>query len=182
MPTTMRAAGRASVRRAAVRVAAIRGIVVRGVGLVGLIAVAAAGCGSGQPASSPPSLGAAPADYLAIAKPANHRLDVATSAYAKDIRHNLAAARRDLLAEAATELWFDQHLAKISLPAQIEATAQAMIRANNRRIALTKLQARSETLAAMASFTARHAAADTAVEAQSRIIRRQLGLPPPPVT
>ena len=123
---------------------------------------------------------AAAADYLAIAKPANHRLDDETGGYAKDVHRNLAAARSDLRAEAATERWFDQHLTKIPLPPPIAATARAMIRPNQHRISLTEQQARSMTLAEMASFTSRHKAADAAVEAQSRIIRRQLGLPPPP--
>jgi hypothetical protein len=165
--------------------------------LLGLIALAAAGCASGHSPSqaaqptrhgtvpatsgaSSSSVRAAAADYLAIAKPANHRLDDETGAYAKDMHRNLAAARSDLLAEAATERWFDQHLTKIPLPPAIAATARSMIQANQLRIALTEQQARSMTLAEMASFTSRHKAADAAVEAQSRIIRRQLGLPPPP--
>lgn len=165
--------------------------------LLGLIGLAAAGCASSHsasPAAQPTGQGTAPAtsgassssvraaaaDYLAIAKPANHRLDEETGAYAKDVHRNLAAAKSDLLAEAATELWFDQHLTKIPLRPSIAATARAMIRANQHRILLTEQQAGSMTLAQMASFTRRHKAADAAVEAQSRIIRSQLGLPPPP--
>jgi hypothetical protein len=167
--------------------------------LLGLIGLAAAGCASSHsanPAAQPTGQGtarassgassssvrAAAAEYLAIAKSANHRLDKETGAYAKDVHRNLAAAKSDLLAEAATELWFDQHLTKIPLPPPIAATARAMIRANRHRILLTVQQAASMTLAEMASFTSRHKAADTAVEAQSRIIRSQLGLPPPPVS
>jgi hypothetical protein len=165
--------------------------------LLGLIALAAGGCANGHspsPAAQPtrqgtsPAIGdasssserAAAAAYLAIAKPANHRLDEETGSYARDVHRNLAAARSDLRAEAATERWFDQHLTKIKLPPPIAATARAMIRANQHRIYLTEQQARSMTLAEMASFTSRHKAADAAVEAQSRLIRRQLGLPPPP--
>jgi hypothetical protein len=165
--------------------------------VLGLITLAAAGCASSQsasPAGLPTGHGTAPAasgaassslsvaaaGYLAIAKHANHRLDEETGAYARDVHRNLAAAKSDLVAEAATELWFDQHLIKIPLPPPIEVTARAMIRANQYRISLTQRQAASMTLAEMASFTSRHQAADTAVEAQSRIIRSQLGLPPPP--
>ncbi len=165
--------------------------------LLALIGPAAAGCASSHsasPAAQPTGHGTAPAtsgassssvraaaaDYLAIAKPANHRLDEETGAYGKDAHQTLAAAKSDLLAEAATELWFDQHLTKIPLPPPIAATARAMIRANQHRIMLTEQQAGSMTLAQMASFTSRHKAADAAVEAQSRIIRSQLGLPPPP--
>jgi hypothetical protein len=166
--------------------------------LLGLIALAAGGCAGGHspsPAVQPtrqrtsPAIGdtssnseraAAAAAYLAIAKPANHRLDEETGSYAQDVHRNLAAARSDLRAEAATERWFDQHLTKIPLPPPMAATARAMIRANQHRISLTEQQARSMTLAEMASFTGGHKADDAAVEAQSRLIRRQLGLPPPP--
>ncbi len=165
--------------------------------LLGLVALAAGGCASGQSPSpaaqstrqvAAPATGAArsssvraaAASYLAIAEPANHRLDEETGSYAKDVHRNLAAARSDLLAEAATERWFDQRLTLISLPPPIAATARAMILANQRRISLTEQQARSMTRAEMASFSSPHKAADAAVEAQSRIIRRQLGLPPPP--
>ena len=164
--------------------------------LLGSLALGAAGCGTATPAgpatqatrqgathaTSAPSASvrAWAAAYLAIAKPANHRLDAETSAYGKDAHWDLAAARSDLLAEAATEHGFDQRLAKIAFPPRIAATARAMIRANQHRIALTEQQARSMTLAELASFTRDHAAADAAVEVQSRIIRRELGLPPPP--
>ncbi len=177
MPTTMRASGTAA--------------------LLGVLAIAGVGCASGQAASpatagsgrtASPATGAgsgdaataAAAQYLAIARPANDRLDDETGAYAKDQHRNLAAARADLLAEAATERGFDQHLARISFPPQIAATARAMIRANQHRIALTQRQARAMSLAELVSFTTGHKAADAAVEAQSRLIRRQLGLPPPP--
>ncbi len=177
MSTTMRASGTAA--------------------LLGLVTLAAAGCATGHPAgpagsSTPPSgasaasdassdsLTAAAVQYLAIAKPANHRLDEETGAYARDAHGNLAAARADLLAEAATERGFDQHLARIALPPDIAAIARAMILANRHRISLTEQQARSASLTALASFTSRHKAADAAVEEQSRLIRRALGLPPPP--
>ena len=62
---------------------------------------------------------------------------------------------------------------------QIAATAQALIQANTRRIMLTLRQARSSSVTALLSFTHRHRAADAAVEAQVRVIRRALGLPPP---
>jgi len=44
---------------------------------------------------------------------------------------------------------------------------------------LTVQQAASTSLTGLASFTARHRAADAAVEAQVRILRRALHLPPP---
>jgi hypothetical protein len=44
---------------------------------------------------------------------------------------------------------------------------------------LTVQQAAATSLTGLASFTARHRAADAAVEAQVRILRRALHLPPP---
>jgi hypothetical protein len=61
----------------------------------------------------------------------------------------------------------------------LAATARALIQANQRRAVLTGQQARSSSLTSLVSFTARHRAADAAVEAQVRILRRALDLPPP---
>ena len=94
-------------------------------------------------------------------------------------RDDLAAAEADLRAEAATEHRFDLLLSKIPFPPQIAATARALIRANQRRAALAGRQARSSSVTGLLSFASRHRAADAAVEAQVRIIRRALGLPTP---
>ncbi len=61
--------------------------------------------------------------YLAIAVPANHRLDTEVDGYTRDARADLAAAESDLRAEAATERWFDRRLAAIAFPPGIAATA-----------------------------------------------------------
>jgi hypothetical protein len=117
--------------------------------------------------------------YLAIADPANHRLDVANNGFTASERGNLAAAKADLRAEVATETRFDQQLAAIPFPPAIAAIARAMIRANQARGALTARQARSASLARLRSFDQRHRAADAAVEVQVRLIRKALHLPPP---
>lgn len=158
------------------------------------LALAAAGCGppqhpaarpSDQPGHRPgassaaPSIRALAADYLAIAKPANHRLDVEVSAYAKHASHDLAAAAAALRAQAATERQFDRQLAAIPFPPAIDATARALIGVNEIRVRLTEQQAAATSLPALLSFTGRHRAADAEVEAQVRVIRAELGLPPP---
>jgi hypothetical protein len=146
---------------------------------------AAAGCSSGgagaaAPTAAPsPGLHALAAEYLAIAEPANHRLDVEVSAYADHAHHNLAAAEHALRAEAATERSFDRQLAAIAFPPAIEATARALIRVNEIRARLALRQAAASSLPALRSFTAGHRAADAEVEAQVRVIRTELGLPPP---
>jgi hypothetical protein len=116
---------------------------------------------------------------MAIALPANHHLDKEVDSYNDHARHDLAIAEANLRAEAATELWFDQRLLKIAFPPAIAATARALVRANDQRIALTRQQARAMTVPELLAFTHRHRAADAAVEEQVRTIRRQLGLPPP---
>jgi hypothetical protein len=119
------------------------------------------------------------ARYLAIAQPANHRLDVENDGYGDDEHDDLAGARTDLLDEIATETQFDRQLLAIGFPAPIEAQVQALVTANKARIALTRRQAGATTLAALRAFDSQHQASDAAVEAPVRQIRRLLGLPPP---
>lgn len=119
------------------------------------------------------------AAYMAIALPANHRLDKEVDSYNDHAREDLAVAEAALRQEAATERWFDQRLLKIAFPATIASTARTLVRVNDQRIALTTEQARAMTIATLLAFNASHRAADAAVEVQVRIIRRQLGLPPP---
>jgi hypothetical protein len=68
---------------------------------------------------------------------------------------------------------------KIPFPPSVAATAQALVRANERRAELADRQAGSPSLAALQSFTRGHQLADAAVEAQVKAIRRALRLPPP---
>jgi hypothetical protein len=141
------------------------------------VVLALAGCaGNARPQRASQALAAA---YMAIARPANHRLEVAVDSYNRLSHTNLAWAEADLRDEAATESWFDQRLLKIAFPPAIGAVARALVSANNERISLTKLQSRASTIAQMLALNKRHRAADAAVEAQVRIIRKDLGLPPP---
>jgi hypothetical protein len=117
--------------------------------------------------------------YLAIAGPANNRLEVANDGYERDERNNLAAGRSDLRSEVATETSFDAQLAAIPFPPAIAAIARALIQANEQRSALTARQARSGSLAQLRSFDQQHRAGDAAVEVQVRLIRKALHLPPP---
>ena len=127
-----------------------------------------------------PSRRAALADrYLAIAVPANHRVDHEVEGFADHERSDLAAAEADLRAEAATERGFDRRLAAIPFPPGIAAMARALIQANQSRAALTGRQARSASLARLHWFAAQRRAADAAVEFGARLIRRALALPPP---
>jgi hypothetical protein len=164
--------------------------------VVCLMLLLAGGCASqatggrgaaGHPSARPAAGGTAPGsgtrelagEYLAIAAPANRQLDQEVDSYGDHVRGDLGAAESALRAEAATERRFDQLLVRIKFPARIDATARALATVNQHRIALTELQAQSASTAALLSFTGSHKSADAAVEAQVRIIRRQLGLPPP---
>ena len=139
--------------------------------------------GPASPAASatppPASIRRLAADYLAIARPANHRLDVEVDGFKDHSRDDLAEAAANLRAEAATELHFDRQLSRIPFPAAIAAIARALVRANQSRIALTRREARSASLARLRSFASTHKAADAAVEVQARAIRKALSLPPP---
>jgi hypothetical protein len=162
------------------------------------IVVLATGCASAQPsaaqggkspASQSPSASGPPAQsariralaarYLAIALPANHRLDVEVDGFGDNRHDDLSKAAADLRAEAATEWHFDRRLARIRFPAAIKAITRELIRANRSRIALTRREARSASLAELETFTHRHKAADAAVETPVKALRKALGLPPP---
>jgi hypothetical protein len=132
---------------------------------------------SSRPASQPsasatPSASAAPSasirtlavEYLAIARPANHRLDVEFDDFGDQSHDDLAKADADLRAEAATELHFDRRLSRIPFPSAI---------------ALTRREARSESIAQLRSFARRHKAANATVEVRVRALRKALHLPPP---
>lgn len=148
--------------------------------------VVVAGCAS-QPARpvragsdrTSPGREAQAARYLAIALPANRRLDAEENDYTRYEHHDLAQAESALRAQAATERAFDQALLKIAFPHRVASAARALVQANQRRIALTERQARSNSISGLVSFDGLHKVADAGVEARVRIIRSELGLPPP---
>lgn len=117
--------------------------------------------------------------YLAIARPANHRLDVEVDGYGDHERDDLRAAKKDLREETVTERHFDAQLLKIPFPAPLKMTARALVKSNRVRIGLTEGQARATSLASLRSFDRLHKASDAAVETQARQIRVFLKLPPP---
>jgi hypothetical protein len=172
---------------------------ISGVLAVMFLTILAAGCASSQPAGvpagrssqpEPSSQSAVPAAasgdvralakrYLAIALPANRRLDVEVDGYTDHRRDDLAVAEQDLRAEAATERRFDSRLIEIPFPSRIAVMVWALVQLNQSRAALTDRQARSVSVSQLVSFDSRHKAADAAVEVDVRAIRRALRLPPP---
>jgi hypothetical protein len=131
----------------------------------------AVGCGS-----SPPS---AAATYLAIAQPANHQLDHEFDGLKDHERGNLAAAQADLRAAAATERRFDRQLIAITFPPQTEPFVRLLFQVNQARAALTATAATATSLRQLRGVQPRLDAANAPVEDAVRVIRSQLGLPPP---
>jgi hypothetical protein len=148
--------------------------------LAGCLMVGVAGCASVRAPHQPAhDIKALARTYLAIAAPADHSLDVEVDTYTDDRHHDLAAATAALRAQAATERQFDHELARIGFPPHIAATARALIRVNEIRARMAEREATATSIPELLSFTSAHKMADAQVEAEVRVIRSQLGLPPP---
>ena len=116
--------------------------------------------------------------YLAIALPANRRLDEDFDGL--DDNHNdLAAAEAALRDAAATERQFDRRLLVLKLPAATETVARLLVTANEARARLTTAAAASTSLSQFHRYEPRLTAANRPVEEAVRVIRSQLGLPAP---
>jgi hypothetical protein len=162
-------------------------------------AVLGAGCGTGPatPSPAPAVSGARPppggviapsqrrvlaARYLAIALPANRRLEVAFTRLERRDGGRLAAARADLRAAAATERMFDRQLLRIAFPPALAAVARLLYRANQARARLTGAAAALPGLAGLHRAERALHAANRPVEDAVTVLRSQLGLPPPPAS
>jgi len=117
-------------------------------------------------------------DYTAVAAPANQALTPELDGYTRNQRGDLAAAKSDLKKEAKTEASFDDQLAEITFPGAADTAADALIRADKKRIKLIALQAGSTSLGELRSFDSGDQADTAAVEVQVGRIRQALGLPP----
>lgn len=119
------------------------------------------------------------ARYLVIAQAGNRRLDHDFDALAKPDRDRFAAAVADLRDIVATEHKFDQQLAGLALPPPVQAAATQLIAVNQARAQLTVTAASSASLRQLHAWQPRLDQANVPVEQAVRILRRQLGLPPP---
>ena len=149
-----------------------------------VLLTAAAGCASSPPhaAGTTPSAAAlqdAAAKYMAIARPANRKLDHEFDGLKDHAKDNLAAAQADLRAAAATERQFDRQLMAISFSPPTEPVVLMLYRVNQARAALTSTAAGATSLRQLRGYQKRLDAANQPVEDAVRIIRDQLGLPPP---
>jgi hypothetical protein len=158
-------------------------------------ALLAAGCASsGPPTRSPASqspaargtaattaeLTAMAARYMAIARPANRELDHKFDSFDDHIKDgDLAAARADLRAAVVTERRFDRQLIALSFPPRTEPFVRLLYRVNQARAELTSTAAGVTSLRELRGYQRRLDAANEPVEDPVRVIRAQLGLPPP---
>lgn len=143
-----------------------------------------AGCGSSAPGKAPARPAGAQqralaAQYLVIAAAGNRRLEADFDGLAGRDRHNLRASLADLRDAAATERLFDRRLLAIKFPPVAEAVARTLYHVNQARASLTLRIAGSASLRRLDALKPRLTAANGPVEQQVRLIRRQLGLPPP---
>jgi len=145
--------------------------------MAGLLVVA---CASSSATHAVAARRLAAAKYLAIAQPANRRLnrDFDGGINGPD-RNNLVAAKADLRDAAATERSFDRELMRIRLAPASEAAARVLFAVNQSRARLTDQAAASTSLAQLRAYESRLTAANVTVEDAVRLIRSELGLPPP---
>jgi hypothetical protein len=146
----------------------------------------AAGCASATPrgpAATTSGLGVMGAEYLAIAQPANRELDHEFDGFGDHVKDGeLAAAQDDLRAATATERRFDRQLIAISFPPRTEPLVRLLYRVNQARAQLTSTAAAATSLRALRGYQRRLDAANEPVEDAVRVIRDQLGLPPPDIS
>jgi hypothetical protein len=118
------------------------------------------------------------AEYLAIAKAGNRRLESDFDPLEGRDRDNVIRADADLRDAAATERLFDRRLAQIAFPPKVGTVARRLYRMNQSRARLTAIAAHCSTLQELRVFERRLNQANAPVEDAVARIRRQLGLPP----
>jgi DNA-binding GntR family transcriptional regulator len=162
--------------------AAVASLVTAGSLLLGT-ALLAAGCASSGPpatAATTAELTAMAARYMAIARPANRELDHEFDGFDDHVKDSdLAAARAELCAAVVTERRFDRQLIALSFPPRTEPFVRLLYRVNQARAALTSTAAAVTSLRELRGYAKRLDAANGPVEDAVRVIRAQLGLPPP---
>ena len=120
------------------------------------------------------------ARYMAIARPANRELDHEFDGFDDHMKDgDLAAARADLRAAVVTERRFDRQLIALSFPPRTEPFVRLLYRVNQARAELTSTAAGVTSLRELRGYQRRLDAANEPVEDAVRVIRAQLGLPPP---
>jgi hypothetical protein len=130
-------------------------------------------------ATSVPKPGTLAARYLAVAEPANRRLDHDLDGVEDNERDDLPAAAADLRDAAAAERRFDRQLITITFPAPTERFVRLLVAVNTSRAALTATAADATSLGQLQELGRRLDQANEPVEEAVLVIRDQLRLPPP---
>jgi hypothetical protein len=118
--------------------------------------------------------------YTNLAVPADRAVTADLAGYSNNMNSNLATAKLYLQKQVQAETSFDNQLGEITFPPAPDPHADLLIAADQKRIKLIKLQLQAKTLRKLRSFNAQDLAANAVVEAQVKIIRQDLGLPPAP--
>jgi hypothetical protein len=116
--------------------------------------------------------------YTNVAGPADRAIGAEIQAYGVNRRRNLAAAKLDLSNEVKAETSFDSRLGAITFPPAADPHADLLTAADAKRIQLIELQLKARSLRKLRAFDGRIEAASSAVDAQVKIMRADLGLPP----
>jgi hypothetical protein len=131
------------------------------------------------PSTSTPSTSTLAARYLAVAEPANRRLDHDLDGVEDNEHDDLPAAAADLRDAAAAERRFDRQLTAITFPAPTERFVRLLVTVNTSRAALTATAADATSLGQLQELGRRLDQANEPVEEAVLVIRDQLRLPPP---
>jgi hypothetical protein len=115
--------------------------------------------------------------YTNVAGPADRILAADLKAYAVNRGRDLAAARSDLSNEVKAETAFDNELGTITFPPAPDPHADQLTAADAKRIKLIELQLTANSLRKLRALDSQVEAASTAVDAQVKIMRADLGLP-----
>ena len=118
--------------------------------------------------------------YLAIAQPANRKLDHDLDGQQDaESRGDLAAADADLHDAAVTERQFDRQVAALTFPQPAETFVRLLYQANQSRATLTATAAAAASVPQLRAYQSRLDSSNEPVEDAVDVIRNQLGLPPP---
>ena len=115
--------------------------------------------------------------YTSLAAPANKVVTADVTAYTKNQRSNLPAARADLAKLVKADASFDTSFGAIGWPSPTNLAANALVKADRKRNKLFDQQEKAKTLRQLQAFDKSDQTANAAVEALVQQVRTDLGLP-----
>jgi hypothetical protein len=109
--------------------------------------------------------------------PANKAVTADVTAYTKNQRNNLHAARADLAKLVTADAAFDTSVEAVGWPSPTNLAAGALEKADRKRNKLFEQQEKAKTLRQLQAFDKSDQTANAAVEALVQQVRTDLGLP-----